>query len=103
MEIGSHGVTSANLRASSDFYITDELERSKSIIEEQLGETIVSLSYPAGSYDSKVMKAAEEAGYSFARSIDSGSRYVEKDFYKLPTLRVFPPAGANQFRVWLGE
>ena len=101
MEIGSQGVNGANLAASTDFYITDELSRSKEIIEKELGETIISFAYSAG-YTGNVMEKAQEAGYLFARSNDSGSRYSDKQLYQIPTLRVFFPAGANQFRAWLG-
>lgn len=101
MEIGSHGVKSADLVASTDYFINDELVRSKKIIEEKLGENIVSFAYPAGRYNNKVAELAGKAGYPFARTIDAGSRYTESQFLKLPTLRVFSPAGAKQFKVWL--
>jgi len=102
MEIGSHGVNGANLAASTDFYINDELRRSKEIIEKELGEPIITFAYTAG-YTKNVMEKAQEAGYLFARSNDSGSRYSDKQLYQIPTLRVFFPAGANQFRAWLGQ
>jgi peptidoglycan/xylan/chitin deacetylase (PgdA/CDA1 family) len=102
MEIGSQGVNGVNLAASTDFYITDEVTRSKEIIEKELGEAIVSFAYSAG-YTKNVMDKVQAAGYLFARSNDSGSRYSDKQFYQIPALRVFFPAGANQFRAWLGE
>lgn len=103
MEIGSQGVNGANLAQSGDFYITDEVSRSKEIIEKEIGESIVSFAYAFGGFNQKVMDAVEAAGYSFARTNQSGSQYSEKLFYMLPTLRVFNPAGANQFRTWLGQ
>ncbi|MDF2378794.1 MAG: polysaccharide deacetylase family protein [Candidatus Gracilibacteria bacterium] len=102
MEIGSHGVTSANLAYSSALYIDKELQESKEIIEAQIGSQVVSFAYPAGGYTLDAMIAAEKAGYSFARSIRSGSQYLKKEFFQLPTLRVFPPAGARQFGAWFG-
>jgi len=103
MEIGSHGVTSADLRSSSEFFIKDELQRSKQIIEDELGEDIISYAYPAGGFTADAIAVVEEVGYSFARSIRSGSRYSELELYKLPVLRVFFPAGARQFDVWFGN
>lgn len=103
MEIGSQGVNGANLAQSTEFYVADEVTRSKDIIEKELGEKIVSFAYAFGGFDQKVMDAVEAAGYSFARTNQSGSQYGEKQFYMLPTLRVFNPAGANQFRTWLGQ
>lgn len=101
MEIGSHGVQSADLTASTEFFIKDELERSKKMLEKELSVSIISFAYPAGKYNAKVVDFAKKAGYSFARTINSGSQYKEAQFLKLPTLRVFPPAGAKQFKVWL--
>ena len=103
MEIASKGVSGANLAATGDFYVQDELERSKQIIEEQLGESIISFAYPEGAYNADVIEAAKAAGYEFARSTASGSRYKAEQFYSLPNLRVFNPAGRRQFEVWLGN
>lgn len=103
MEIGSGGVTGANLTQSTEFYISNELTASKQAIESQLGEPIISFAYPSGRYNATTMKAVEAAGYLFARTSDDGSRYTSSQLYKIPTLRVFPPAGGNQFRAWLGE
>jgi|CXWL01.1.fsa_nt_gi peptidoglycan/xylan/chitin deacetylase (PgdA/CDA1 family) len=103
MEIGSSGVNGANLSQSTDFYVNDELTSSKKTIEAQLGEPIITFAYPGGRYNAVTMKAVETAGYLFARASDNGSRYTDSQLYKIPTLRVFPPAGGNQFRAWLGE
>lgn len=103
MEIGSSGVTGANLLASTEFYIRDEVFRSKQIIDEQLGSPIISFAYSNGGYNQQIMDIVEEAGYLFARSSNDGSRYSNEQFFEIPTLRVFFPAGANQFRVWLGQ
>jgi len=103
MEIGSQGVNGANLLSATEFYIEDEITRSKEIIEEQLGEPIISFAYAYGGYNKVIADAVKEAGYLFARASDSGSRYSNKQLYWIPTLRVFFPAGANQFRAWLGE
>lgn len=101
MEIGSHGVKSANLIGSTEFFVKDELERSKRVIELELGESIISFAYPSGRYNSVVLELTRKAGYTFARSIESGSQYKSTQFLKLPTLRVYAPAGAKQFKAWL--
>lgn len=103
MEIGSHGVKSANLIGSTEFFVKDELERSKRVIELELGEPIISFAYPSGRYNSAVLELTKKAGYTFARSIESGSQYKKTQFLKLPTLRVYSPAGAKQFKAWLGS
>ncbi len=103
MEIGSAGVTGASLLSSGEFYVRDEIFRSKQIIDEQLGKPIITFAYSNGAFNNSVKEIVEEAGYLFARSSNDGSRYSNKQFFEIPTLRVFFPAGANQFRVWLGQ
>ena len=103
MEIGSSGVNGADLSHATEFYINDELKTSKATIEAQLGEPVITFAYPSGRYTTAVMKAVEAAGYLFARTVNTGSRYTSKDLYQIPTLRVFSPAASNQFRAWLGE
>jgi peptidoglycan/xylan/chitin deacetylase (PgdA/CDA1 family) len=103
MEIGSGGVTGASLLSSGEFYVRDEIFRSKQIIDEKLGTPIISFAYANGAFNNSVEDIVEEAGYLFARSSNDGSRYTTEQFFQIPTLRVFFPAGANQFRVWLGQ
>lgn len=103
MEIGSAGVTGASLLASGEYYVRDEVFRSKQIIDAELGSPIITFAYSNGSYNDSVKAIVEEAGYLFARSSNDGSRFTDKQFFEIPTLRVFFPAGANQFRVWLGQ
>jgi peptidoglycan/xylan/chitin deacetylase (PgdA/CDA1 family) len=103
MEIGSGGVTGASLLSSGEYYVRDEIFRSKQIIDEKLGQPIITFAYANGAYNDSVKAIVEEAGYLFARSSNDGSRYSGDQFFEIPTLRVFFPAGANQFRVWLGQ
>lgn len=103
MEIGSLGVTGANLASSGEFYINDEVTRSKQILEEELGDEILVFAYANGAYNNQVVEAVREAGYEFARTIDEGSRYTTEQLLTIPTLRVFFPAGARQFQAWLGQ
>jgi peptidoglycan/xylan/chitin deacetylase (PgdA/CDA1 family) len=103
MEIGSHGKSSANLLTAGAFGLQQELEESKKTIEAQIGKPVISYAYPDGGYTEAVMVEVQEAGYSFARSTRSGSQYIQREFYQLPMLRVFPTAGAKQFSAWLGN
>jgi len=103
MEIGSQGKTGAALANTSEYYLEQEIVVSKETLEKQLGEEIVSFAYSEGSYSQAAMDAVKAAGYAFAKSADSGSRFSNKELYRLPSLRVFYPAGATQFRVWLGQ
>jgi peptidoglycan/xylan/chitin deacetylase (PgdA/CDA1 family) len=65
-EIGSHTVNHARLAELDDAILTAELQDSKSRLEDLLGMTVSSLAYPQGSADSRVMLAAQKAGYTLA-------------------------------------
>ncbi len=101
MEIGSHSVHHPDLVNSSISDVKKELADSKKILEEKLSDRIISFSYPASRFNAVVVSEVKNAGYLFARTEVPGKKYSEKDFLQLPTLRVFPPAGARQFKVWL--
>ena len=103
MEIGSHTVHHPDLVQSSIADVKRGLADSKKTLEEKLGERIVSFCYPASRYNSAVVAEVKNAGYLFARTEVPGRKYSEKNFLQLPTLRVFPPAGAKQFKVWLSS
>lgn len=70
-EIGSHTVSHQDLRrksgkskiASYDEWLKDEVERSKQVIEEQLGIKCASIAYPFGLHNTKVHEAVKAAGY----------------------------------------
>lgn len=51
-------------------FVQDQLAKSKSILEQKLGERIDMLAWPFGIYDGDLEKAAENAGYIAAFSID---------------------------------
>jgi peptidoglycan/xylan/chitin deacetylase (PgdA/CDA1 family) len=54
-------------------FVTTELVKSKSILEEKLGSRITLLAWPFGIYDTYLENAAAKAGYVMAFSIDARS------------------------------
>jgi peptidoglycan/xylan/chitin deacetylase (PgdA/CDA1 family) len=82
IEFGSHlyqHVRAAELPASE---LMHELSESKSILEELIGTTVLSVAYPFGSYSPAVMKAAQQAGYHFGLSTQRGTN-VGRDLLEL--------------------
>ncbi len=79
--IGSHTVSHADLTKKNpdekpdDFYhrITEELLLSKKIIDKELGQDTIGLSFPYGRQNRNVLKLAEAAGYKIAVTVDRGS------------------------------
>jgi heparosan-N-sulfate-glucuronate 5-epimerase len=63
-EVGSHTVAHARLPELDDEKLDDELVRSKLEIERRLGEPCLSISYPYGAHDDRVLAAARRAGYA---------------------------------------
>lgn len=61
--IGSHTAFHRDLSRSQDREIIEELEFSKSIIEERLGITTDLISMPHGAFNRKIYKAAKQLGY----------------------------------------
>jgi peptidoglycan/xylan/chitin deacetylase (PgdA/CDA1 family) len=66
MEIGSHTVTHAHLADLPDAQVRQELVASRTELEARLGAPVVLLAYPYNSVRSRIVRAAEEAGYRVA-------------------------------------
>jgi peptidoglycan/xylan/chitin deacetylase (PgdA/CDA1 family) len=63
--VGSHTVTHPFLNELDDASITDELQRSKSALEDIMGYEVDSLSVPNGAVDRRVIRIAVACGYRF--------------------------------------
>ncbi len=74
-EIGSHTCSHPRLaELATEAEIAEELERSRAACEEQLGGPCRSIAYPYGSYDERVVEAAERAGYEYGLTLPEGLR-----------------------------
>jgi peptidoglycan/xylan/chitin deacetylase (PgdA/CDA1 family) len=66
IEIGSHGVSHLKLAETESEQVREELVRSKSELEDLLGEEVRHFCYPYGSHNAAVVEAARAAGYATA-------------------------------------
>lgn len=76
MEIGSHGVGHRMLAKLPAAQMTEEVVRSKSTIEREVGTPAQVISYPVGGYDAfdiETVDAVRSAGFRMACSYVSGS------------------------------
>jgi len=64
-EVGSHTMSHRDLTRLSEHDLTEELARSKLLLEDRLGIEVVSLAYPFGKATPKVMEAAARLGYRY--------------------------------------
>lgn len=65
-EIGSHTVTHPQLTAINAIDVMNELVKSKSMLEEIIGDEVVSFCYPQGFYNRETIRLVQEAGYRAA-------------------------------------
>jgi peptidoglycan/xylan/chitin deacetylase (PgdA/CDA1 family) len=63
-EIGSHGLTHADLTCLKLSDVKNELGDSKKILEDITGKEVVSLSFPFGSWNTRIWELAQELGYN---------------------------------------
>jgi peptidoglycan/xylan/chitin deacetylase (PgdA/CDA1 family) len=87
-EIGSHGVTHADLTFLDTSDLTAELNDSKKMLEDITGKAVSSISFPYGSWNAQVWERAQEAGYRYGTIYRKHSR-------ALPGL--FPVYGVYRF------
>jgi len=84
MEIGSHSASHQLLGDKNEEAIYQELSSSKNIIEKKIKKTIMTLSYPNGSYNAKVNSIAKSLGYTKACTSDAGYWDVVKMGFIVP-------------------
>jgi len=88
MAIGSHTLNHPYLTELTLRTIKAQLEDSKRIIEEKLGEEITSLAYPQGDFDWDIERLTEEAGYKIAVSSEPGMNDKDTSLFKLKRISV---------------
>ncbi|MFN0117903.1 MAG: polysaccharide deacetylase family protein [Elusimicrobiota bacterium] len=99
-EIGSHTMNHPNLPKLPLKEVSVEMEKSRSVIGEFLGETPDTFAYPygAGEDDEQIRKKAQEAGYRIAVGVHAGKWTLDnfkKSPFNLP--RVFVRGEENLF------
>jgi poly-beta-1,6-N-acetyl-D-glucosamine N-deacetylase len=71
--VESHTVTHPeDITKCTDTALQTEMQDSKHTLEEHLGHTVNFLAYPSGNCDARVEKAAQDAGYVAAVTMDRG-------------------------------
>lgn len=73
MEIGSHGLKHISLLKADDAVLTSEVSRSREILQELLSRPIQGFCYPYGYLDTRVVEAAQAAGYDYACAVKTGT------------------------------
>jgi peptidoglycan/xylan/chitin deacetylase (PgdA/CDA1 family) len=74
MEIGSHTVRHADLTRLTGVRLTRELLQSKTSLEDRIGCSVRTVSFPFGRYNGHVLRACKEAGYKAGCGFRTGQR-----------------------------
>jgi peptidoglycan/xylan/chitin deacetylase (PgdA/CDA1 family) len=84
---GSHGKSQAYLPGLDPQKLTDEIVRSKEILENKLKEPIRHFCYPVGGFTENIKKMIREAGYESALTTNRGSDRYNRDIFELKRIR----------------
>ncbi len=87
-EIGSHTVSHRRLTDLSAEDVKRELADSRSALEDITGREVVSLSYPYGAHDSRVLHASIEAGYRYAVCMRLATVTHATNLFEIPRISV---------------
>lgn len=101
MEIGSHTRTHADLTAVDLEIASYELTASKRVLEEKLGITVLSVSYPFGNYSGAVIELARNAGYQAAVAVGPPSRQSVANLFALRRIEIIGTEPLLKFVSWL--
>lgn len=95
-EIGSHTCSHPHLTQLADDALDEELRRSKSVCEEQLGRPCDSIAYPYGDHNLRVAEAARRAGYRAGGTLPK--RLRADDPLRWPRVGVYNADDLRRFR-----
>ena len=98
MEIGAHTVTHADLTSLSLEDAAAEMIESRIMIEQTLGITVRSFSYPAGKYTAEIAQLAHTLGFESAVITQSFRGFDQ--LYEIPRRRVLGGEPVSGFRYY---
>ncbi len=75
-EVGAHSATHVRLTRCSSDRLPDEVGGARRRLEDRLGYTVASFSYPHGDHDERVVEVVRAAGYRLACTSVSGTNHA---------------------------
>lgn len=96
--IGSHGHSHKPLAELSQGELILELQKSKQILQKITGMETLSISYPHGSYNAKVIKAVSNTGFTHGACSDFGGNLDNFNLLKLKRIDVWGYDDINTFK-----
>ncbi|MDO4690129.1 MAG: polysaccharide deacetylase family protein [Fusobacterium sp.] len=98
IEFGAHTFNHPKINKISEKEIEQQVICCKKILEEKIGQNIISFAYPYGILNEYAKKMAKKAGYIFALATDSGSVCISDDFYQIRRIAIFPNTNLRSFK-----
>jgi peptidoglycan/xylan/chitin deacetylase (PgdA/CDA1 family) len=106
--VESHTMTHANLTSMIEkpeaeaAFFEKEIVKSKSIIEQRLGNKVRYIVWPYGCYTQKSIETAKIAGYIGAMTVDGGASYSSLSPWQIKRQVVYANDDMNKFLIRLG-
>lgn len=88
MELGGHTISHEDLTQTDLGEMRRQLTASKALMEEKIGQPVVSLSYPFGAHNARVVAETQAAGYRAAVILCCGYQQQAENLLTLPRIRV---------------
>lgn len=95
IECGAHSHTHPQLDILPLARVKDEILRSKKLLEENLGQEILSFAYPYGYYSNRVQQMVQAAGFASACAIKLHLSSLHDNPYALARLAIRPDTSAQ--------
>jgi peptidoglycan/xylan/chitin deacetylase (PgdA/CDA1 family) len=107
IQFGSHGVNHSFLTKQNDSVAKYEIEASKKVLEDGLGQPVDFFSYPYGDYDERIINFVRESGYKAAFSLRPEllkAEYINDAnlVYALPRVAIYLLDGMWSFKAKIG-
>lgn len=87
-EIGSHGMTYSNLPPMPTAQASEEISRSRILLEILLNAPVLSFAYPFGNATAEMKRLVAEAGYTIGCVTDDGPRTFTSDLFEVRRISV---------------
>jgi peptidoglycan/xylan/chitin deacetylase (PgdA/CDA1 family) len=102
IRIGSHGMYHRFLTRCSQAEAREELEESRTMLENILQQPVYSFAYPYGSANAAAEKMAQSAGYRIAFGLDPGREATRVAVFRFPRIAVYRCDTMQAFQAKLG-
>ena len=88
IEIGAHGHSHAALDELSPADLRRELTHSRALLEDNIGQSVLTVAYPFGYSNQAVRRAAHEAGYVYGAAVRNTRATPSADPFLVPRMTI---------------